>query len=103
MLSASNLGWFGCRDASAVLIILSEDVDVKESVEDVKLKSEQLRGTLPEQLAQSTDGFDDAGKTLIKFHGIYQQEDRDTKRERKAAKLPPITFFMVRSKIPVGN
>ena len=47
------------------------------SVEDVKRQSGFLRGTLPEDLADGGDGFDGDNQVLLKFHGIYQQDDRD--------------------------
>jgi len=39
---------------------------------------------------------------LIKFHGIYQQDDRDLRAERRKQKLEPLHSFMVRARIPGG-
>jgi sulfite reductase (ferredoxin) len=75
----------------------------KKSVEEAKIESQYLRGTLPEQLENDQPGFDEGAKHLIKFHGLYQQEDRDSRKQRKAQKLEPITFFMVRCKLPGGK
>ena len=41
-----------------------------------------VRGTLAEELAQDTDHFSDDAKNLLKFHGSYQQEDRDARKAR---------------------
>src|SRR6185437_5429145 len=50
------------------------------AVERVKLESQGLRGRLAEELAEETSRFSDAQVQLIKFHGIYQQEDRDARQ-----------------------
>ncbi|HVA92730.1 MAG TPA: NADPH-dependent assimilatory sulfite reductase hemoprotein subunit [Chloroflexota bacterium] len=72
------------------------------AVERVKLDSKGLRGRLPEELAEDTSRFSDAQVQLIKFHGIYQQEDRDARQARKAAGVEKLYNFMVRSRIPGG-
>jgi sulfite reductase (ferredoxin) len=75
----------------------------KASVEEIKEESDYLRGSLRRDLEAPTECFDEAGKQLIKFHGIYQQEDRDARKERKRLNLGPAYIFMVRSKIPGGK
>lgn len=75
----------------------------KPSVEQVKEESRQLRGSIADELAAPEDHFGDDSKHLLKFHGIYQQEDRDTRKERKKAGLTAMYFFMVRSKLPGGK
>ncbi len=68
------------------------------SVEEIKLNSQGLRGSLPIELVDSGSHFSDEGKQLLKFHGIYQQTDRDARgRSNKAYS------FMVRSKMPGGK
>ena len=49
------------------------------------------------------DHFGDADKTLLKFHGTYQQEDRDARKLRRADGLGKHYMFMVRCKIPGGR
>jgi sulfite reductase (ferredoxin) len=73
-------------------------------VEEIKENSVYLRGTLAEdaQAAEVTH-FDDAGKQLLKFHGIYQQDNRDGRQEARRAKREKSYIFMVRSKIPGGE
>jgi sulfite reductase (ferredoxin) len=73
------------------------------SVEDIKRNSGFLRGTLPEQLVDGTDSFDHDNQVLLKFHGIYQQDDRDVRRERAMKKLPLAYSCMVRASVPGGR
>src|SRR3989441_7900513 len=72
------------------------------AVEKVKQESRGLRGDLAAQLAAGGDHFSDAGAQLLKFHGTYQQEDRDQRRERRGTDSEPGHQFMVRCKIPGG-
>lgn len=69
-------------------------------VEVLKEASNYLRGALSEQLHADSDYFDEEGKQLLKFHGLYQQNDRDQRRtERRAAKS---YSFMLRTRVPGG-
>src|SRR6266568_3665780 len=52
-------------------------------VEGIKEGSRQLRGTIALDLARDTDHFSETDKQLLKFHGTYQQEDRDARKARK--------------------
>src|SRR5256886_804967 len=72
------------------------------AVEKVKEESHGLRGDLAPQLAAGGDHFSDASAQLLKFHGTYQQEDRDQRRERRGTDSEPGHQFMVRCKIPGG-
>ncbi len=71
-------------------------------VERIKAGSDYLHGKIKEELAQETTHFAEEQVQLIKFHGIYQQENRDARQERKAAKAEKAYQFMVRSRIPGG-
>jgi len=71
-------------------------------VEAIKLASRNLRGTIAESLAAGGTRFGEDDLQLIKFHGTYQQEDRDQRVERKKAGLEPAYQFMLRSRIPGG-
>ncbi|MET0459714.1 MAG: NADPH-dependent assimilatory sulfite reductase hemoprotein subunit, partial [Ilumatobacteraceae bacterium] len=73
------------------------------SVEDVKRSSGFLRGELPEELADGTDAFGADSQVLLKFHGIYQQDDRDVRRERAQKKLGLDYSCMVRASVPGGK
>ena len=75
---------------------------VGSKVEHIKLESRNLRGQIAEELQQDTTHFSEAQIQLLKFHGSYQQENRDARQERKAAKAEKAYQFMVRSRIPGG-
>jgi sulfite reductase (ferredoxin) len=70
----------------------------KQTVETIKLESNGLSGPLPEELRNEADHFTEAGKQLLKFHGIYQQHDRDVRGRNNRH-----YNFMVRSRIPGGK
>ncbi len=71
--------------------------------EGIKEASKYLRGTIIEGLADESTGALSADDTqLTKFHGIYQQDDRDVRRERRKAKQEPAYSFMIRIRVPGG-
>jgi sulfite reductase (NADPH) hemoprotein beta-component len=73
-------------------------------VEKLKYDSNYLRGTLVESLADPITGAISDGDTQIsKFHGIYQQWDRDIEKERKQQKLEPAYSFLIRLRMPGGK
>lgn len=72
-------------------------------VEAVKRDSARLRGTLLESLADAATGaLREDDQTLIKYHGSYQQDDRDVREARRQAKLEPAHAFMIRTRTPGG-
>ncbi len=72
-------------------------------VEKIKAASGNLRGTLLESLQDPLTGaISEADTQLSKFHGIYQQDDRDVRSERARRKLEPAYSFMIRARIPGG-
>jgi sulfite reductase (NADPH) hemoprotein beta-component len=72
-------------------------------VETIKAASKRLRGTLVEGIADPVTGaIADADTQLIKFHGSYQQDDRDLRDERRLQKLEPAYQFMIRTRLPGG-
>lgn len=74
------------------------------SVEKIKINSNYLRGTLKESLANPITGaISDDDQTVIKFHGIYQQDDRDRREERAEKKLEKLFSFMIRLRIAGGK
>ena len=71
--------------------------------EGIKTRSNYLRGTLLESLADGLTGSVSKDDTqLTKFHGIYQQDDRDIRAERRRKKLEPAYSFMIRVRVPGG-
>ena len=74
------------------------------SVEDIKQQSARLRGTLLDSLANPVTGaLAEGDQTLIKYHGSYQQDDRDIREERRQQKLEPAFSFMIRTRTPGGT
>lgn len=73
------------------------------AVEHIKTSSDGLRGTLKESLGEGLTGalYED-DQSLIKFHGLYQQDDRDRREERSAKKLEWLYSFMIRLRLPGG-
>src|SRR5579872_677918 len=71
--------------------------------EAIKQQSRQLRGNLAADLADTANPFDNAGYSLLKFHGIYQGYDRDSATERKQRGDDKLWQFMVRVRIPGGR
>ena len=75
----------------------------KTANEGIKDVSNYLRGTILEGLANTSTGSLPADdQQLTKFHGIYQQDDRDIRRERRKKKLEPAYSFMIRVRVPGG-
>lgn len=73
-------------------------------VEAVKLASRQLRGTIAQTLADdTTDRFSEDDYNLLKFHGVYQQYDRDTATPRKQQGLDKEYSVMARTRVPGGR
>ena len=71
--------------------------------ESIKVASQFLRGTILDGLADTSTGALAADDTqLTKFHGIYQQDDRDVRRERRKQKQEPAYSFMIRVRVPGG-
>lgn len=71
--------------------------------ETLKENSDFLRGTIKESLSNPITGAitpDD--QLLIKFHGTYQQQDRDLDEERKKQKMEPLYSFLIRVRVPGG-
>lgn len=81
------------------------DTEAKKSkVELIKETSDALRGSIAAELADSsTDHVEDATTKLLKFHGTYQQDDRDLRKSRRSAGLGKAFSFMVRNRIPGGK
>ncbi|MDZ7643839.1 MAG: assimilatory sulfite reductase (NADPH) hemoprotein subunit [Woeseiaceae bacterium] len=72
-------------------------------VEKLKARSNFLRGTLAASLSNLVSGALAGDDTQIsKFHGVYQQDNRDERAERNRQKLEPAWRFMIRARIPGG-
>jgi sulfite reductase (NADPH) hemoprotein beta-component len=75
----------------------------KSANEGIKDASNYLRGSILDGLANAATGsLDKDDQQLTKFHGIYQQDDRDIRGERRKKKLEPAYSFMIRVRVPGG-
>ncbi|KAJ3731719.1 sulfite reductase subunit beta [Lentinula guzmanii] len=86
----------------------SVEVSGKESepitLEHIKAASNHLRGTIAEGISDTTTGgLAPSDPPLTKYHGIWQQDDRDIREERQAQGLEPAYNFMVRARMPGGS
>lgn len=71
--------------------------------ERLKRESNFLRGTIEQDLRDPlTGGFNGDNFQLIRFHGMYQQDDRDIRAERAQQKLEPLHNVMLRARMPGG-
>ncbi|MFA4133823.1 MULTISPECIES: assimilatory sulfite reductase (NADPH) hemoprotein subunit [unclassified Brevibacillus] len=83
--------------------LLSPNSAPHSDVEDIKRKSDYLRGSLAETLEDRISGsIPEDDNRLMKFHGSYMQDDRDLRNERSKQKLEPAYQFMVRVRAAGG-
>lgn len=71
-------------------------------VESLKHDSVYLAGDLAVQVADAVEAFSADATQLLKFHGAYQQDDRDVRKDRQRAGLGRVHSMMVRASIPGG-
>lgn len=80
-----------------------QDIPAPSPIEIIKENSDYLRGTIKESLSDPlTGGLRKDDQVLTKFHGTYQQQDRDLDDERKRQKLEPLYSFLIRVRVPAG-
>ena len=75
---------------------------ILSKVEQIKNDSDYLAGKIGSQLQNSDPYFEENEVQLLKFHGTYQQYNRDTATELKQKGLEKEFSFMIRTKIPAG-
>ncbi|MFT5879406.1 MAG: sulfite reductase (NADPH) hemoprotein beta-component [Moritella sp.] len=79
-----------------------KDIKLSDN-ERLKRESNFLRGTIEADLSDRiTGGFTGDNSQLIRFHGMYQQDDRDIRGERAKQKLEPLHSVMLRARMPGG-
>src|SRR3546814_14773833 len=72
-------------------------------LEQIKADSRHLRGSIEEGLNDPVTGaISDDDNKLLKFHGSYQQDDREIRDERRKQKLEHAHAFMIRARLPGG-
>jgi sulfite reductase (NADPH) hemoprotein beta-component len=82
---------------------LSQPLETLGPDEALKANSDYLRGQIALDLIDRiTGGVSFESNKLMKFHGLYQQDDRDIRDERRRQKLEPALTFMVRVRLPGG-
>ncbi|MGD9802798.1 MAG: NADPH-dependent assimilatory sulfite reductase hemoprotein subunit [Hyphomicrobiaceae bacterium] len=82
---------------------VSQPLDKLGPDETLKANSDYLRGTIKQSLADEvTAAVAGSDGKLIKFFGIYQQDDRDIRDERRRQKLESAFSFMARVRLPGG-
>ncbi len=73
------------------------------AIEGIKIASDGLRGSIQESLKDEITGaIREDDKAVIKFHGMYEQDDRDRREERAEKKLDRLYSFMIRLRLPGG-
>ena len=84
---------------------MSEKKEIKKvRNEFIKEDSDGLRGSIHDEIQdESVDKFNKDNIQVLKFHGIYQQEDRDRRKELKEQGLDREYSFMIRTKNPGGG
>ncbi|HXB43417.1 MAG TPA: NADPH-dependent assimilatory sulfite reductase hemoprotein subunit [Puia sp.] len=72
-------------------------------IEKIKKESDGLRGKIMDGLQDEITGaISEDDQAVIKFHGMYQQDDRDRREERAEKKLERLYTFMIRLRLPGG-
>ncbi|MBT2968441.1 MAG: assimilatory sulfite reductase (NADPH) hemoprotein subunit [Candidatus Thiodiazotropha sp. (ex Ctena orbiculata)] len=79
-------------------------MDIKVNPNElIKANSRYLRGTLKESIAdQATGALSAEDAQISKFHGCYEQDDRDQRLQRQRQFLEPYYSFMLRARLPGG-
>jgi sulfite reductase (NADPH) hemoprotein beta-component len=82
---------------------MAEQQQNLSSTERIKMASDNLRGTLAEGLQNEVTGaISEDDIALVRFHGMYLQDDRDRRDERAAKKLERLYSFMIRLRLTGG-
>src|SRR5688500_5391999 len=83
--------------------VMAENKDNLSSTERIKTASDNLRGTLVDSLHNEITGnLNEDDVALVRFHGMYVQDDRDRREERAAKKLERLYSFMIRLRLTGG-
>ena len=82
---------------------MSEQQHNLSGIEKIKVASDGLRGEITKSLKDEITGaIREGDQAVIKFHGMYQQDDRDRREERAEKKLDRLYSFMIRLRLPGG-
>ena len=75
----------------------------KSKIEFIKESSNNLRGTISNELSTDSTHFTNEDSHLLKFHGIYEQDDRDLRQLLRKEGKEKKYIFMIRTKNPGGG
>jgi sulfite reductase (ferredoxin) len=78
------------------------DIERMSAAERIKARGDGLRGSIREELLEDSPTFSDGAGVLLKFHGVYQQDDRDRRKEARRLGLDKHHMMMIRTRIPGG-
>src|SRR5258706_13093168 len=82
---------------------MSDQQNHLSGIEKIKQASDGLRGEITKSLKDEITGaIREGDQAVIKFHGMYQQDDRDRREERAEKKLDRLYTFMIRLRLPGG-
>ncbi len=102
-MTNSAINMKASRSTNKLIQTSQFDGEKHSEVKMIKFESNYLRGTISSSLENEITGaVADDDLMLIKFHGIYQQDDRDLRQERRKQKLEPLHSFMIRARVPGG-
>jgi len=82
---------------------VTTETKTESAVESVKRASNYLRGDLANDLTNENLSVTNDSEQLLKFHGIYAQDNRDVRRERTLAGQAVDYIFMIRVVVPGGR
>src|ERR1700722_5032176 len=83
--------------------LVSTETKSESGVEAVKCASNYLPGDLASDMSSDAPNVSNDSEQLLKFHGIYSQDNRDVRRERTLAGEGLDYIFMIRVVIPGGR
>jgi len=82
---------------------VSTETKQETAVEDIKRSSNYLRGEIGRELDNDVASVSNESEQILKFHGVYAQDNRDVRRERALNKEELDYIFMIRVAIPGGR
>jgi sulfite reductase (ferredoxin) len=82
---------------------VSTETKQETAVEDIKRTSNYLRGEISRELDNDVASVSNESEQILKFHGVYAQDNRDVRRERAQNKEALDYIFMIRVGVPGGR
>ncbi len=82
---------------------MTTETKQESAVEDIKRSSNYLRGAISRELDNDVASVSNESEQILKFHGVYAQDNRDVRRERAQKGEALDYIFMVRVAIPGGR